>query len=107
MKSKTLTTIATLTVAATALCPIRTLGHGWYPKECCHDMDCAPVEDVTRWVPTGGGIPELIVSSKHGRVLVPQGFPVRASKDGRMHVCMVPDAFGAMTVTCLFVPPSM
>ena len=79
--------------------------HSWYPKECCNDMDCAPVETVDRLLPTGGGLPQLVVTSKHGKAIVPQGFPVRESKDGRMHVCMRYDEFGNMDVICLFVPP--
>jgi hypothetical protein len=80
-------------------------GHSWYPKECCDDKDCAPVESVTQLVPAGGGMPQIIVTSKYGRAIVPQGFPVRESKDGRMHVCMRYSEFGTMEVICLFVPP--
>jgi hypothetical protein len=61
--------------------------HGWYPKECCHEMDCAPVERIVRLVPTASGLPQLIVTSKHGTAIIPHDYPVRESKDGRMHVC--------------------
>lgn len=81
--------------------------HGWYPKECCSDMDCAPVESMARFVPIGGGAAQLIVTSKHGKAIVPQNIPVRESKDSRMHVCMRYDEFGHMDVICLFMPPSM
>jgi hypothetical protein len=84
--------------------------HGWYPKECCNDMDCAPVENIARFVPAGGGPAQLIVTSKHGTALVPENFPVRESKDARAHVCMrhsPDDPFGDMGVVCLFIPPSM
>jgi hypothetical protein len=50
-------------------------------------------------------MPQIIVTSKYGRAIVPQGFPVRESKDGRMHVCMRYSEFGTMEVICLFVPP--
>jgi hypothetical protein len=81
--------------------------HGWYPKECCHDMDCAVVDSVAQFVPAGGGLPQLVVTSKHGRAIVPHGFPVRDSMDGRMQVCMRPDPDGVMDVICLFLPPQM
>jgi hypothetical protein len=82
--------------------------HDWYPRECCHEMDCAPVESILRLVPTGGGAPQLVVTSKHGRAIVRQDFPIRESKDGRMHVCMKRyDALGEMEVNCLFMPPTM
>jgi hypothetical protein len=79
--------------------------HGWYPKDCCQDNDCGPVESLVRLVPTGGGVPQLVVTSKHGKAIVPHNFPLRESKDGRMHVCMQHDPWGEMRVICLFVPP--
>jgi len=81
--------------------------HGWYPKECCDDRDCAPVESVAQFLPVGGGLPQVIVTSKHGTAIVPQGFPVRQSKDGRMHVCIRQNEFGGWDVMCLFMPPHM
>lgn len=77
----------------------------WYPLECCPDYDCAPVETLKLAAPTGGGTPQLIVASKHGKAIVPQSLPVRESKDGRMHVCMRYDPFGAMEAICLFAAP--
>ena len=88
--------------------------HDWYPLECCHDMDCAPVEH-TEIVPTpatadpkGAGIgpSAMIVTTKHGTVLVPANFPRRESKDHRMHACMLPGAGGQMQLICIFMPPS-
>jgi hypothetical protein len=81
--------------------------HSWYPKACCNDNDCAPVDSVARFVPPAGGLPQLIVKSRHGTAIVPADFPMRQSKDGRMHVCMRPDHDGNMDVMCLFVPPHM
>jgi hypothetical protein len=81
-------------------------GHDWYPKECCHDMDCAPVESIVRYVPASGGAPQFIVTSKHGKAIVPRDLPVRESKDSRMHVCMGRDTFH-MYVICLFMPPGV
>ena len=81
--------------------------HSWYPKDCCHDEDCAPVESVVRIIPTGGGTPQLIVTTKRGTTLVPLDFPVRESKDSRMHICVRADPYGGKDVMCLFMPPGM
>jgi hypothetical protein len=80
--------------------------HDWYPIECCHAIDCAPVESVGQIVPTGGGVPQLVVTSKHGTAIVPQDLPRQTSRDNRMHVCMR-YLNGTMSVRCLFVPPTM
>jgi hypothetical protein len=88
--------------------------HDWYPLECCHEMDCAPV-DRAEIVPTpttteapgvAGGPAALIVTTKHGTVIVPANFPRRESKDHRMHACMLPGAGGQMQLICIFLPPS-
>lgn len=93
-----------VSVGTAALGPAR--AHGWYPKDCCHDNDCAPVESTEWQVPTRGGRPRFIVTSKHGRAVVRDGVSIRPSKDNRMHVCMMRyDALGEMEVTCLFMPP--
>ena len=81
--------------------------HSWYPKECCHNDDCAPVENVEPIVPSGGGAPQLLVTTKRGTTLVPSDFPMRASKDNRMHICVRGNEYGRDDVMCLFVPPSM
>ena len=49
----------------------------------------------------------MIVTTKHGTVLVPANFPRRESKDHRMHACMMPGAGGQMQLICIFMPPSM
>lgn len=51
--------------------------HSWYPPECCSGQDCAPVESMTWLVLAGGELPQLVVTSKHGTVIVPHDFPVR------------------------------
>ena len=81
-------------------------GHSWYPPECCHDIDCAPVESAT-WIVTGAGDQLLQVTSIHGIAIVPNWVLVRESKDNRMHVCMSYDEFGNRTVLCFFSPPSV
>jgi hypothetical protein len=65
-----------------ALCPPGTRGHDWYPMECCHQMDCAPVEsaDYTTAV-ASGDIPQWVVTTRHGSAVVPQNIPLRESKD--------------------------
>jgi hypothetical protein len=104
--SANLAVVAIAAIASTVLSSGPARAHDWYPKECCHDMDCAPVQR-TEIVSTLGGVPQMSVTSKQGTVIVPRNFPLRASKDGRMHVCMRSDEFGAVYLICLFVPPSM
>lgn len=82
-------------------------GHGWYPKECCHDMDCAPVDNIAWLVPTGGAAPQIIVTTKHGKAILRPNFSARESKDSRAHVCMRRFDTGDMEVICLFLPPGM
>jgi hypothetical protein len=92
--------------------------HDWYPMECCHSMDCAPVEKV-EMIP-GPGIASLLsspaqasalgamlVTTKHGSVVVPANFPRRESKDHRMHACMRPGQGGTMRLICIFLPPAI
>jgi hypothetical protein len=89
--------------------------HDWYPWECCHEMDCAPV-DRAEIVPTpttgdrkgvaGVAPPAMKVTTKHGTVLVPADFPRRESKDHRMHACMMPGTGGQMRLICIFMPPA-
>jgi hypothetical protein len=73
--------------------------HEWYPFECCHEMDCAPVEHVSHVQD------QLFVTTRLGSVMVPASFPRRESKDNRMHVCMRPGVGGAMRLICIFLPP--
>ena len=80
--------------------------HDWYPVECCSGTDCAEVEDATydRVPAIDNELPILAVTTKHGTALVPENFPRRESKDGKMHACMRP-VRGDMRLICLFVPP--
>jgi hypothetical protein len=91
--------------------------HDWYPMECCHAMDCAPVEKVEMLqgpamasmlgsASASTPISSMLVTSKHGSVIVPANFPRRESKDHRMHVCMRPGEGGTMRILCIFLPPS-
>lgn len=95
------TILMTVLLRALVLTPATAAAHSWYPWECCHEMDCAPVDQVQ-------SAPELdgvIVTSKVGTALIPASFPKRVSKDNRMHVCLRKDATGTMKVLCVFVPP--
>ena len=76
--------------------------HDWYPEECCHGKDCAPVESM-QWVEAFGAT-HLYVTSRHGKVRIPPNFPLRVSRDGRMHVCMQSSFDDGMELICLFNP---
>jgi hypothetical protein len=98
-----------LGIVLVAMTPAR--GHDWYPMECCSSQDCAPIDKVEQ-VPTsmasmfsvvpGKAMPSvMVVTTKHGTVMVPPNFPERVSKDGRAHACI-----RGNKLLCLFVPPS-
>jgi hypothetical protein len=83
-------------------------------------VDCAPVDKVeivalpplsdvlTATAKTAPALPgAMLVTTKHGSVLVPANFPRRESKDNRMHACMRPGDGGAMRLICIFLPPAM
>src|SRR5262249_7208083 len=90
--------------------------HSWYPAHCCHEMDCAPVTNVEIVpVPVQAGmsllptakLPSIMfVTTKHGRVAVPDGFKRDTSNDGQMHACIRHRQMGP-TLICIFEPPSM
>src|SRR5262249_6523724 len=77
--------------------------HDWYPEECCHAKDCAPVESwaFAQKVQTGS-LPQLSVSTKHGTAIVPRNLPRRESKDNRMHACMRGWGNGSKQMVCIF-----
>jgi hypothetical protein len=76
----------------------------FYPNECVAIDQCAPVDGVTWLVQPDVSTTQRFVSSVHGRAFVPRNFPVRESKDERVHVCLRYDPFGSLEVTCLLVP---
>jgi hypothetical protein len=105
--------LAALLAAATPVA-----AHDWYPMECCSGLDCAAVEKVEILTPPAMasmiGTPaqanplgSMVVTTKHGSVVVPANFPRRESKDHRMHACMRPGHGGTMRLICLFMPPAI
>src|SRR5262249_53535562 len=47
--------------------------HDWYPAECCHAIDCAPVESwAFAQTVQSGSLPQISVTTKHGTAIVPQ-----------------------------------
>ena len=92
--------------------------HDWYPMECCHAMDCAPVDKV-EMLPgpsiasmlstpaQADSVGGMLVTTRHGSVVVPANFPRRESKDNRMHACMRPNPNGGMRLICIFLPPAI
>lgn len=58
--------------------------HDWYDKECCSENDCSEVIDSQ-----DDGHGNLIVTSKHGTVLISPNFPRKPSKDEKEHICIV------------------
>ncbi len=72
--------------------------HSWYPKDCCHDEDCAPVVKI-EYLKDG----YMRVTTENGRsALFHRLLPKRPSKDNRVHACIY-----AGEPMCLFVPPGM
>ena len=98
---------------------LRAHAHDWYPHECCHNRDCAPADSIEQ-VPTGklaaagmifgpgSNLPSmLVIKTKHGTVVVPEGFARKASPDGQWHACIRDNGVAPPTLICLFEPPSM
>jgi hypothetical protein len=93
--------------------------HDWYPADCCSGRDCAPVtkiEQIPTAKPAGAGaifgsatsLPsQLVITTEHGAVLVPENFPRRESHDGQWHACIRGTMFSPPVLICLFEPPSM
>ena len=95
--------------------PGRALAHSWYPIECCSANDCAPadkVESVQQFnagifgTPAHASTPLMLITTKHGSVIVPPDFPRRDSPDGKTHVCMRRTSDGSMRLLCVYIPPA-
>ena len=105
---------AAVSLVAAVIAGARAYAHDWYPVECCHSIDCAPVDRVE--VVAGAlyyaskppaqqePIPPsvMIVTTKHGTAVVRDGMPRRLSPDGQMHACIRNG-----TLICIFMPPAM
>jgi hypothetical protein len=110
LHSRRLLLLAGVVAGLAGLFPAPAPAHDWYPDECCHGLDCAPVERQ-EWIPgsssENGEAPApmvWVVTTKHGSVAVPPGFPRRQSMDNQMHACMRP-VRGALRLICIFLPP--
>ena len=78
--------------------------HSWYPKECCSNYDCMPADAIV--TDERGG---RIVIVGHTQIPIPDGFTVRSSPDGRIHVCfktVAGEQYGGpdFLPLCLFLP---
>jgi hypothetical protein len=108
--------IVALVCAFLWLAVLAATAHDFYPLECCHSTDCAPVDGVevvagaTYYAGVSGmahvPLSVTIITTKHGAVAVPENFPRRDSPDGRMHACITMDADGGNRLLCFWVPPS-
>ncbi len=88
-----------ITAAALLMTPA-VAAHDWYPRECCHNLDCAPV-DRAELLPDGS----LRLTSKVGTTVVSPSFPRQQSQDYQMHICMARFShLDIMHPICLFVP---
>jgi hypothetical protein len=103
MVCRSASTTAWLGLVAAMLMASPVAAHDWYPRACCHDMDCAPVERAET-LPDGS----LRLTSRVGITDVPPSFPRQESPDGRMHICMARYShFDGMRPVCFFVPPML
>jgi hypothetical protein len=80
------------------LLPQLVAAHSWYPKRCCHDMDCFLADNVHR---LADGTLELSKGSI--RVRVTRTFPIEPSPDGKPHFCVWDSGFG-LEARCVFLP---
>jgi hypothetical protein len=68
------------------------IGHSWYPIECCSDEDCQP---VPCW-----SITETDKGHKYFNIFFSKE-KVKASKDAQCHVCINPNTSEPL---CMFLP---
>jgi|SRR5436190_3081564 hypothetical protein len=85
-------------VGGLALYPPLLAAHSWYPRHCCHDMDCFPADSVRR---LADGTLELAKGAIVVRVT--RTFPVEASPDGKAHFCIFDSGF-SWEARCVFLP---
>jgi hypothetical protein len=89
-----------LLAAALMLVSGAATAHSWYPKECCHDKDCHPVQCAELKVTANGDV-------MWKGVLYFSAPMMRDSLDGQCHVC-VEEGLNASVIPylpiCVFVP---
>ena len=100
--------LAILAALAVGLIPAPSLGHSWYPYDCCSDRDCWPMGlDADAREPDPSIVPGGYRT--HDGVFVAE-MSTRASKDGRFHVCRAGGTLKGVVISpsespvCLFVP---
>lgn len=92
--------LAVVVMAGTRLTLISSASaHSWYPKDCCSDRDCMPADAIG--TDQRG---DRFVMVCHLRIWAPQGFAVRPSQDGRIHICFHVDDHKFLMPLCLFLP---
>ncbi|MCC6947402.1 MAG: hypothetical protein IT539_06480 [Bradyrhizobiaceae bacterium] len=99
-----LTLVGGVLMAGVGVLAAQPSAHTWYPPDCLSVDYCGPIENAV-WVSPGrGSPPQLAISSNYRTAVVQRAFTTGKSEDGRMHVCMRYDPFGALEVTCLLLP---
>ena len=89
-----------LALLVTTVVASEATSHEWYPRDCCGNMDCAPVDRIES-MPDG----YLRLTSRVGTTVVSPSFPRQRSPDKQMHICMVRYShLDNMRPVCLFVP---
>ena len=94
--------IAMAAASLAGLCAVapKTLGHSWYPKDCCSDRDCMLADSVETDVRG-----DLQVKVGKLRIWVPKGFAVRPSNDSHVHICFREEKdLKFLMPLCLFMP---
>lgn len=76
------------------------MAHSWYPKACCNDRDCRPIDKLVGKI---DGSYEVWSGAIY--LIVPRGFPIQQSEDSEAHICFVPDFYsGEPDILCVFMP---
>lgn len=62
--------------------------HHWYPYECCHEMDCAPILNIY-YMNDGSKLVTIKLENNIFRsAIFPKDFNIRASLDNEQHACI-------------------
>jgi hypothetical protein len=87
-----------LLVASTLALIASAHAHSWYPRECCNEKDCHPV-DIVKEMPDGSAQ----VQVEGETVIVPRSLKRRKSKDEHYHLCYEKKPEG-ISIFCFFQP---